>query len=153
MAAIRAAYSPSGGGGLGGLGQPAGEPAGGEGGGGAAGDGASMTPGGHGRVNPTDFYKSAVEQFQKSPLNGFVPRDGAKWGINKGAPEEWARLATATAQQESGFNANAPGGGLLQMGPRDLARYGVKGNVNDPNAQLGHGQSMVAVYPEVRCGL
>jgi hypothetical protein len=103
---------------------------------GAGGGGGPLAVGGGGRVNPTSFFRSAVEKFRNSPLNGFVPRDGARWGITKGTPEEWARLATATAQQESGFNANAPGGGLLQMRSGDLARYGVHGNVNDPNAQL-----------------
>jgi hypothetical protein len=104
---------------------------------GSAGAGGNLAAGRGGQVDPQAFYKSAVERFKNSPLNGFVPRDGDKWGIKTGSPEEWARLATATAQQESSFNANAPNGGLFQMNAGDLARYGQKGAaVNDPNAQL-----------------
>ena len=111
-----------------------GGPGGGGGGGGAPAGPLGAGPGG--RVDPSAFYNKAVEAFRNSPLKGFVPKDGARWGIKTGAPEEWARLATATAQQESGMRANAPGGGLLQMGAGDLARYGVHGAVGDPNAQL-----------------
>jgi hypothetical protein len=89
-----------------------------------------------GRVNSSDLYNSYKEKFKNSPLNGYVPKDGARWGIKTGSPDEWARLATATSKQESGLNSNAPGGGLNQFGTSDLRRYGVDGNVNDPNAQV-----------------
>ncbi|UGY13739.1 hypothetical protein HAP48_0034985 [Bradyrhizobium septentrionale] len=92
--------------------------------------------GGGGDVDAGALYKSYVAKFKGGPLDGYVPPDGPKWGINKGTPEEWAALALATSQQESGLNRNAPGGGLNQFGPGDLARYGLGGrNVNDPDAQ------------------
>jgi hypothetical protein len=88
-----------------------------------------------GQVNSSDLYNSYKEKFKNSPLNGYVPKDGARWGIKTGSPDEWARLATATSKQESGLNANERGGGLNQFEVGDLRRYGVSGNVNDPNAQ------------------
>jgi hypothetical protein len=92
--------------------------------------------GAEGKVDPQQLYRAAVERYKNSPLNGFVPKDGPQFGITKGTPEEWARLSLAGAMQESSLNANEPGGGLFQFEADDLARYGVKGAVNDPNAQL-----------------
>jgi hypothetical protein len=108
--------------------------AGGLGGGVTGGDKLTALPNGH--VDPIAYYKAAVEKFRNSPLNGYVPTDGAKYGIVSGTPEEYARAATATAMQESSFNANAPGGGLNQFNEKDLRNYGIKGAVNDPNSQL-----------------
>jgi hypothetical protein len=88
-----------------------------------------------GQVNSSDLYNTYKEKFKNSPLNGYVPKDGAQWGIKTGSPDEWARLATATSKQESGLNANV-GAGLNQFTTSDLRRYGVGGNVNDPNAQV-----------------
>lgn len=93
-----------------------------------------------GFVNKEDFYKQAVTTFRNSPLNGFVPKDGEKYGIKKGTPEEWANLAMRTAKVESSFkttttNPNDPGGsfGLFQFG----YHYGInKNNWQDPQAQL-----------------
>jgi hypothetical protein len=89
-----------------------------------------------GQVNSSDLYNSYKEKFKNSSLNGYVPKDGARWGITKGTPEEWARLATATSKQESGLNSNAGGGGLNQFQSNDLRNYGVSGSVNDPNVQV-----------------
>lgn len=93
-----------------------------------------------GRVNSSDLYNTLKKKFAASSLNGYVPKDGARWGIKTGSPDEWARLGTAVAKQESGLNANVGGGGLYQMEAGDLRRYGVEGAVNDPNAQV---QAMV----------
>ena len=97
----------------------------------------SLTSEKNGQVDAQNLYRSSIERISNSPLNGFVPSDGAKFGITKGTPEEWARLLIANAKQESGLNANSNGGGLYQFEQGDLARYGQKGaNVNDPLAQL-----------------
>ena len=93
-----------------------------------------------GYVNKEDFYKQAVTTFRNSPLNGFVPKDGDKYGIKKGTPEEWANLAMRTAKVESSFrttttNLKDEGGsfGLFQFG----FHYGInKDNWKDPQAQL-----------------
>jgi hypothetical protein len=103
--------------------------------------GVRQRTGGGGNVEPHAYYKMMTEKFRQSKLNGYVPPDGEKWGIKTGSPEEWAALSVAVAQQESGMNRNAPGGGLNQFGPNDLARYGQGGkDVSDPEAQ---GQALV----------
>jgi len=93
-----------------------------------------------GNVNRQDYYKAAVKRFANSPLNGFVPEDGYRYGIKSGAPEEWANLAMRMTKVESNFNVNVtnmsdPGGsrGLLQWGNR----YGINNQTwRDPNKQL-----------------
>ncbi|MGY3130115.1 hypothetical protein ACVWZM_000797 [Bradyrhizobium sp. USDA 4501] len=92
--------------------------------------------GGGGNVDAGALYKSYVSKFKGGPLDGYVPPDGPKWGINKGTPEEWAALALATSQQESGLNRYAGNGGLNQFNSGDLANYGLAGrSVSDPDAQ------------------
>jgi hypothetical protein len=103
---------------------------------GTAKGGGNITAGAGGTVNPNELFESYVSHFKGSKLDGFIPKDGAMFGITSGSPEEWARLAIATSKQESGLNANARGGGLNQFEAADLRRYGVRGNVNDPNAQV-----------------
>jgi hypothetical protein len=101
------------------------------------GDVASAVRGGNVGSSPArSAFKKYAEMFRGGALDGFVPKDGARWGIKSGSPEEWARLAVAVSQQESGLNPNAPGGGLNQFTAADLAHYGVKGAVNDPAAQM-----------------
>jgi hypothetical protein len=93
-----------------------------------------------GYVNKEDLYKQAVSTFRSSPLNGFVPKDGDRYGIRKGTPEEWANLAMRTVEVESSFrvtttNPKDEGGsfGLFQWG----YHYGInKDNWKDPQAQL-----------------
>ena len=82
-----------------------------------------LTAGANNRVDPTQLYQYLRNQFANSSLNGYVPPDGAKFGITKGTPEEWAAFGVAVAKQESGFNtrsynASDPGGsaGLFQFG-------------------------------------
>lgn len=96
-----------------------------------------------GRVNPQQYYDAMVEKFRNSKLNGFVPKDGEKWGIKTGSPEEWARFATMLTKGESGtsdgkafsIHAKGPNGepsfGISQMKPGE---YGLKSmeDVLDP---------------------
>jgi hypothetical protein len=70
-----------------------------------------------------DLYDYLRGQFADSGLVGYVPDDGAKFGITNGSPEEWARFGLAVAKQESdlnsrSYNASDPGGsaGLFQFG-------------------------------------
>lgn len=95
----------------------------------------SLSPNKNGMVDRNQLYRAYVDKFRASKLNGFVPSDGAKYGITKGTPEEWARFALATSIQESSLNAFAHGGGLNQFETADLRRYGVNGAVSDPDAQ------------------
>ncbi len=93
-----------------------------------------------GNVDKQQYYNAAVKRFASSPLNGFVPEDGYKYGITKGSPEEWANLAMRLTKVESNFNVNVtnmadPGGsrGLMQWGNH----HGINNsNWRDPNAQL-----------------
>jgi TP901 family phage tail tape measure protein len=114
--------------------------------GGRVGAGVAQRQGGRGGLDPTAFFQRATEMFRGGPLHGFIPRDAARWGITTGAPEEWARLFLATAQQESSLQPGAAGGGLFQMGPRDLANYGVRGAVTDPAAQMQAAYNQWAKY-------
>jgi hypothetical protein len=77
----------------------------------------------NGRVDPTQLYGYLRSKFANSSLNGYVPPDGAKFGIKTGSPEEWATLGVAVAKQESDFKAGEvntadKGGsvGLFQFG-------------------------------------
>jgi hypothetical protein len=88
-----------------------------------------------GAVNSSDLYNLLKQKFANSKLNGYVPADGARWGITTGSPDEWARLALATAKQESSLNSFEAKGGLFQMNPQDLHNYGVYGDWRDPNVQ------------------
>ena len=92
-----------------------------------------------GNVDRTAFYNQAVRTFSESPMNGFIPKDGEKYGID-GSPQSWANFAMRTAKVESGFNVNETnkadeGGsfGLFQWGHH----YGInEDNWRDPQAQL-----------------
>lgn len=92
-----------------------------------------------GNMNKNEFFAAAVKTFEKSSLNGFVPADGEKYGID-GTPKSWARFAMSVANPESGFNVattnmNDPGGslGVFQWG----MHYGINSkNWKDPQAQL-----------------
>ena len=75
------------------------------------------------RVDPGQLYSYLQNKFANSSLVGYVPPDGARWGINTGSAAEWAAFGLAVAKQESGFNtrsynASDPGGsaGLFQFG-------------------------------------
>ena len=111
-------FSPVGGGGLG-----------------TAAGGGNVAADARGNVNPNALFQSYVSHFKGSKLDGYVPEDGAKFGITKGTPEEWARLAIASTAQESGVNAHVRDG-LNQFNANDLRNYGVNGAVTDPNAQI-----------------
>ena len=75
------------------------------------------------RVNPVTLYSYLLGKFSHSGLVGYVPPDGARWGIKTGSAAEWAAFGLAVAKQESdldtrSYNAADPGGsaGLFQFG-------------------------------------
>lgn len=68
--------------------------------------------------------------LDNSKLIGYVPADGATYGIKTGSKEEWTNFMLRLAQFESGFNTKStnttdPGGsyGLFQVSPLDGSRY------------------------------
>jgi hypothetical protein len=99
--------------------------------GGSYGQGA-LTTDSKGNVDPVAYYKRTRDLIANSKLNGFIPKDGEKYGIKTGSPEEWARLLTANTKQESNFNVSVSGDnnnshGLGQMTPGDGAKTWGKG--------------------------
>lgn|SRR5215471_8122666 len=74
-------------------------------------------------VQPGYLYDYLRGQFADSGMVGYVPPDGADFGITNGSADEWARFGLAVAKQESdlnsrSYNADDPGGsvGLFQFG-------------------------------------
>jgi hypothetical protein len=75
------------------------------------------------RVGAGALYSYLASKFADSGLVGYVPPDGARWGITTGSAAEWAAFGLAVAKQESdlntrSYNASDPGGsvGLFQFG-------------------------------------
>jgi len=98
-----------------------------------------LVPNKKGFVNQDQLYAALVQRFSNSTLNGFVPSDGEAFGVKTGSPQEWARLALALGKQESSLHVkpgNGYRGGMYQFREDDLKRYGVSGNVYDPNVQI-----------------
>ena len=95
-------------------------------------------------------YNYLRDKIASSELNGYVPADGDKYGIN-GSPESWANFLTNLAYIESGFNNNATGdigkyvggsNGLFQLSPNDAINYGFQkepftiDQLRDPNFNM-----------------
>ena len=83
----------------------------------------TLEAGADNHVDPKALFGYLQNKFAGSPLIGYVPPDGARWGIKTGSAAEWAAFGLAVAKQESGFNttsynASDPGGsaGLFQFG-------------------------------------
>lgn len=83
------------------------------------------------KVDPNSLNTYLVQQIANSRLNGYVPRDGAKYGID-GTPESWANFLTNLAGKESSFNNydtgdigrfNGGSNGLFQLSPDDALNY------------------------------
>lgn len=99
-------------------------------------------------IDPKQLYSSLLDQIKGSRLNGYVPKDGERFGIKTGAPDEWARLFTMLGKQESGLRqaaVNADGtlakfgstpAGEKSFGPYqfNVGEYGLNtwADVNDP---------------------
>lgn len=83
----------------------------------------TLKAGDRNRVDPVALYSYLLGKFSNSGLVGYVPPDGARWGIKTGSAAEWAAFGLAVAKQESDLNATSynaadPGGsvGLFQFG-------------------------------------
>lgn len=109
--------------------------------------GGSYTAGGGGGTRDTDpqtgwrganyikketLRTQLTEKLRNSKLNGFVPSDGAAYGIKTGSPEEWANYLTELAGKESSYNNKATGdigrfgtgsNGLFQLSQNDAVNY------------------------------
>ncbi len=99
-------------------------------------------------IDPNALYANLMQQVSQSRLNGWVPKDGERFGIKTGSPQEWARLFTMLARQESGLRQAPvnPDGSLARFastpagersfGPYqfNVGEYGLSNwsDVNDP---------------------
>ncbi len=97
------------------------------------GDG-SMPVSSSGNVSKDDLFAYMNEQVKNSDLNGYVPADGAKYGID-GSSESWARYFTELAGKESSYNIGDVGDvgkfgtgsrGLFQLSTADATNYGLQ---------------------------
>jgi hypothetical protein len=96
------------------------------------------------RVDPKKLQSYIGKHVAESRLNGFVPKDGARYGITKGTPEEWSRFFTGLAKMESSFGKSTVGdvgkfkgnsNGLFQLSPRDALNHKLK-NTEFSKAEL-----------------
>jgi hypothetical protein len=92
---------------------------------------ASLPVNANGTVAPNNLRAYMEQQITSSKLNGFIPADGAKYGID-GTPSSWANYFTALAGKESSYNVNTVGdigrfvgnsNGLYQLSPNDAVNY------------------------------
>ncbi len=97
------------------------------------GDG-SMPVSTSGSVSKDDLFAYMNNQVKNSDLNGYVPADGAKYGID-GSSESWARYFTELAGKESSYNTGTVGDvgqfgsgsrGLFQLSTADATNYGLQ---------------------------
>jgi ribosomal protein L35AE/L33A len=98
-----------------------------------------MTPNSRGYVDARAYYQSALKSLEGSKLVGFVPKDGARFGIEKGTKEEWARFMTQLTKQESGFNVNTVGdrGNSIGLSQMKAGEYGIRDPRDPLQAQRG----------------
>ena len=89
-------------------------------------------PGSKTKVDKQKHYNYVKKSITNSSLNGYVPADGAKFGIKEGTPDEWANYFTKLATLESSYNTNTVGdigkfpgnsNGLYQLSPNDATNY------------------------------
>lgn len=83
------------------------------------------------RVDKASYAAYINARLEGSPLVGYVPADGAAYGIKTGSREEWTSFMVRLGENESEFNVNSsnsadPGGsvGVQQIGPRQAVVYG-----------------------------
>jgi hypothetical protein len=98
-------------------------------------------------VTPADLQKYLEYKLESSKLKGYVPHDGAKFGVD-GSVKSWSQYFCKLCEKESGFKASLPGppqdpggsSGLFQLSTKDGSRYGANpsgrdwtmAQVNDP---------------------
>jgi hypothetical protein len=87
------------------------------------------------RVDKTAYANLISARLDGSPLIGYIPADGASYGITSTDPaiskQQWTNFIIRLGENESGFNVNSsnsadPGGsvGIQQIGPAQAVSYG-----------------------------
>ncbi len=94
-----------------------------------------------GQVDPVSFYAHAVKAARAAGLDGYAdPRLQSLGLLRSGSAEEWGRLYTMIAKQESSFNVNAAAPsecsyGILQFCPGEYG-LGSMQDVRNPESAL-----------------
>jgi hypothetical protein len=100
--------------------------------------------GSNGTVDANSFRSYLEGRIADSKLNGYMPSDGAKHGID-GSPASWANYFYNLANRESSLNVNTVGdigmfsgnsNGLFQLSPGDAVNYGLNGGRPFTQSQL-----------------
>jgi hypothetical protein len=87
------------------------------------------------KVDPIQLHGYMRQRVANSKLNGLVPRDGERFGITTGAPEEWANYFVGLGEYESGFGSKVVGdvgrfpgnsNGLYQLSPNDAMGHKIR---------------------------
>ncbi|HYT41390.1 MAG TPA: N-acetylmuramoyl-L-alanine amidase, partial [Methylomirabilota bacterium] len=113
---------------------------------------------GDGPISRANIRSMLDKHVTDAGLVGYVPKDGAQYGIKTGTKEEWTHFFTELADRESSrkprtSNYVDPGGsfGLLQISPLDIGRHtNLKGKgsteeeLYDPDTNLRVGVHMAA---------
>ncbi len=82
-------------------------------------------------VDPSWLQTHLRDRIAQSKLNGYVPEDGAKYGITTGSPDEWSNMMTRLAYHESGLNVKNVGDvGHFGTGSRGLFQLSQQDGVN-----------------------
>lgn len=104
----------------------------------------SVTSNANGTVDPNKLQVYIENRIANSGLNGYVPADGAKYGID-GSPSSWANYFVNLSNRESSLNNNTVGdigkfsgnsNGLFQLSPNDAKNYGLNGGSPFTQQQL-----------------
>lgn len=108
----------------------------------------TLTVGSNGKVNPQEMKSYLEQRIASSSLNGYVPADAAKYGVD-GSPKSWANYFTKLSEKESGFEAgqtykesfsdsngrSVVSSGLFQVSVESVRGYGVGEGLSDNELQ------------------
>lgn len=105
---------------------------------------ATISVNSNGKVESAEFLAYLENKIANSKLNGYMPSDGAKHGID-GSPASWANYFYHLSNRESSLNVNTVGdvglfdgnsNGLFQLSPNDAVNYGLNGGRPFSQTQL-----------------
>ena len=112
----------------------------------------TLTPDQKGNLDPDATRNYIMGEVNRQGLSGYVPKDGAKYGIKTGAPDEWANLFTGLFSHESGLNTKNRGdvgqvrgasNGIGQLSPDDAVNWNLNGGKPFTQQQLEDPQTNI----------
>jgi len=105
---------------------------------------ATISVNSNGKVDSAEFLAYLENKIAGSKLNGYMPSDGAKHGID-GSSASWANYFYHLSNRESSLNVSTVGdvglfdgnsNGLFQLSPNDAVNYGLNGGRPFTQSQL-----------------